>query len=83
MSVNGDHPEQDELGHRLREAIAAYYGVEVDAVLAFVVACERIDPEGDRLALSSVWSSETPVWRLEAVARELLHALEQRRRAVV
>jgi hypothetical protein len=74
---NGQVEAADLAWQQLHEAVANYFGVEPEGVLGLVIACERIDPEEQRLALSSAWSSATPVWRLESYARELLLQLDQ------
>jgi hypothetical protein len=58
----------------LGEAVAAHFGVPVEALGAFVVAAEYKTDEGT--TCSSAWSAASTPWTLKGIARELLGHLE-------
>jgi hypothetical protein len=67
-------PDMGEPSNALGEAIAAHFGIEPENITGFVVAVEHSGEQG--MGLASAWSLISPVWRLKAMARELLAHLE-------
>lgn len=61
----------------MKEKLAEALDTDVEKITGFVVAVEHETEDG--LTLSSVWSAQTPIWRLLSYSVELHTHLEQQR----
>jgi hypothetical protein len=64
-SEPGPPPEKE-----LKKVLAKWLGLDVEQITGFVAAVEY-DKGSDGFSLSSLWSSDTPRWRLLSFAQEL------------